>query len=165
MAGESVKRPQGGVQRVKEALVALGLATEVQELSASTRTSTEAAAAVGCQVAQIVKSLVFRGATSGRPLLALVAGSNRASEARLADHFGEPVARADADFVRARTGFAIGGVPPVGHQERLDVIIDRDLMAFATIWAAAGSPFAVFSLPPAELQRVTSGRVVDLKEG
>ncbi len=165
MSNAPESKPKGSVLRVKEALAALGLGSEVQELAASTRTAPEAAAAVGCQVAQIVKSLVFRGARSGKPLLALVAGSNRASEARLADHFGEPVARADADFVRAHTGFAIGGVPPVGHPSPLEVIIDRDLMDFTTVWAAAGSPFAVFSLAPAELQRVTGGRVVDLKEG
>lgn len=133
---------------MKGAIEALGVASEVQELAASTRTAQEAAAALGCQVAQIVKSLVFRGVTSGKPLLALVAGANRASEPRLAEHFGEPTERADADFVRARTGFAIGGVAPVGHPEPIDVIIDRDLMDFARLWAAAGSPFAVFSITP-----------------
>ncbi|MBI5069582.1 MAG: YbaK/EbsC family protein [Deltaproteobacteria bacterium] len=158
-------KPSGSVQRVREAIAALGLESQVQELSQSTRTAQEAAATVGCGVGQIVKSLVFRGATSGRPLLALVSGQNRASEALLAEHWGEAAGRADADFVRTHTGFAIGGVPPVGHPEKLDVLLDRDLLAFEVVWAAAGSPFAVFRLTPAELVRVTGGRVVDLKAG
>lgn len=158
-------KPSGSVQRVREAIAALGLQAEVQELAQSTRTAQEAAAAVGCGVGQIVKSLVFRGAASGRPLLALVSGANRASEARLAGHWGEPAGRADADFVRTHTGFAIGGVPPVGHPEKLEVLVDRDLLGYDVIWAAAGSPFAVFRVTPADLVRITGGRVVDLKDG
>jgi len=158
------KQPGGSVQRVRDALAAQGLASEVKELTASTRTAQEAAAAVGCGVAQIVKSLVFRGTSTGRAVLALVSGSNRASEALLSDVAGEPVARADADFVRERTGFAIGGVPPLGHREAVAVVIDRDLMAFPVVWAAAGSPNAVFAVAPADLQRVTGGRVADVKQ-
>ena len=158
------KEPGGSVQRVRDALAAEGLASEVKELAASTRTAQEAAAAVGCGVAQIVKSLVFRGTSSGRAVVALVSGSNRASEALLSDVAGEPVARADADFVRERTGFAIGGVPPLGHLEAVTVVIDRDLMAFPVVWAAAGSPNAVFAVAPTDLQRVTGGRVADVKE-
>ncbi len=158
------KQPGGSVQRVRDALAAEGLASEVKELAASTRTAQEAAAAVGCGVAQIVKSLVFRGTSSGRAVLALVSGSNRASEALLSEVAGEPVARADADFVRERTGFAIGGVPPLGHLEAVTVVIDRDLMAFPVVWAAAGSPNAVFAVAPTDLQRVTGGRVADVKE-
>jgi len=158
-----VAKAGGSVQRVREAIAALGLESQVQELAQSTRTAQEAAAAVGCGVGQIVKSLVFRGATSGRALLALVSGANRASEALLAVHYGEPAGRADADFVRTHTGFAIGGVPPVGHPEKLEVLVDRDLLAFEVIWAAAGSPFAVFRLSPADLVRISGGRVVDLK--
>jgi prolyl-tRNA editing enzyme YbaK/EbsC (Cys-tRNA(Pro) deacylase) len=156
------KKASGSVQRVREALAAQGLATEVKELAASTRTAQEAAAAVGCEVAQIVKSLVFRRTASDRPLLVLVSGTNRASEERLAALAGEPVARADADFVRERTGFAIGGVPPLGHREPLSILIDRDLMAFPVVWAAAGSPNAVFALAPADLQRITAGQVADV---
>lgn len=158
------KEPGGSVQRVRDALAAEGLASEVKELAASTRTAQEAAAAVGCGVAQIVKSLVFRGTSSGRAVVALVSGSNRASEALLSEVAGEPVARADADFVRERTGFAIGGVPPLGHLEAVTVVIDRDLMAFPVVWAAAGSPNAVFAVAPTDLQRVTGGRVADVKE-
>lgn len=158
-------KPSGGsVQRVRDALAAHGLASEVKELAASTRTAQEAAAAVGCGVAQIVKSLVFRGARSGRAVLALVSGPNRASEALLAALAGEPVERADAAFVRERTGFAIGGVAPVGHAAAVTVVIDRDLMAFPVVWAAAGSPNAVFAVAPADLQRVTGGQVADVKQ-
>lgn len=158
-------KQSGSVQRVREAIAALGLESQVQELSQSTRTAQEAAETVGCGVGQIVKSLVFRGGTSGRPLLALVSGSNRASEELLAGHWGEVAGRADADFVRTHTGFAIGGVPPVGHPEKLDVLVDRDLLGYEVVWAAAGSPFAVFRVTPADLVRVTGGRVVDLKAG
>ncbi len=156
------KKPSGSVQRVREALAARGLTGEVRELAASTRTAQEAAAAVGCQVGQIVKSLVFRLTASDRPVLVLVSGTNRASEARLSALAGEPVARADADFVRERTGFSIGGVPPLGHATPLPTFIDRDLMAFPVVWAAAGSPHAVFALAPADLQRITAGRVAEL---
>ena len=156
------KKPGGSVQRVREALAALGLGAEVRELAASTRTAEEAAAAVGCQAAQIVKSLVFRLTASDSPLLVLMSGTNRASEERLAAVAGGPVARADADFVRERTGFAIGGVPPVGHATPLPTLIDRDLMSFPLVWAAAGSPHAVFALAPAELERITAGRVAEL---
>jgi prolyl-tRNA editing enzyme YbaK/EbsC (Cys-tRNA(Pro) deacylase) len=155
---------KGSVQRVREALAARGLAAEVKELAASTRTAGDAAAAVGCQVAQIVKSLVFRVPGSDGAVLALVSGTNRASEALLSGLVGEPVARADADFVRQRTGFSIGGVPPIGHSGPLPVLIDRDLMSFPLVWAAAGSPNAVFAVTPADLQRITSGRVVELAE-
>jgi len=159
---DDAQRRKSGVERVREALAGAGLATEVREMPASTRTAPEAAAAVGCTVGQIVKSLVFRGAVSGRPLLALVSGKNRADEAKLAAHFGEPIGRADADFVRERTGFAIGGVAPLGHAEPVAPLVDRDLMAFGEVWAAAGAPNAVFPIAPADLLRATGGRVVDL---
>ena len=158
------KKPSGSVQRVREALAARGLASEVKELAASTRTAQEAAAALGCEVAQIVKSLVFRQTATDRPVLVLMSGTNRASEARLSALTGEPVALADADFVRDRTGFSIGGVPPLGHATPLPTLVDRDLMAFPVVWAAAGSPNAVFALTPADLQRITAGQVAELAE-
>ncbi|HSN91008.1 MAG TPA: YbaK/EbsC family protein [Anaeromyxobacteraceae bacterium] len=157
-------RTGGSVQRVREALAAAGLASEVRELAASTRTAQDAASALGCQVAQIVKSLVFRKTATDGPLLVLVSGTNRASEERLAALAGGPVERADADFVRGRTGFAIGGVPPLGHAAPLETLIDRDLMAFPVVWAAAGSPHAVFALSPADLRRITGGRVEELAD-
>ena len=152
------------VERVRQALAEKGLAASVRELSQSTRTAQEAAATVGCAVAQIVKSLVFRGTGSGRPVLALVSGANRVSETLLSRALGEPVGRADAAFVRERTGFAIGGVAPVGHKEPPVVIIDRDLLSHPLLWAAAGSPFSVFQVTPSDLQRITGGTVADLAE-
>jgi prolyl-tRNA editing enzyme YbaK/EbsC (Cys-tRNA(Pro) deacylase) len=142
-------------RRVQEALHALGLDVEVVQLEDSTRTAPEAAAAVGCELGAIVKSLVFRGAGSGEPVLVLVSGDRRADEEVLAGALGEPVERADAGWVREVTGYAIGGVPPVGHPRPVRTLIDDDLMRFETVWAAAGTPRTVFPIAPAELARVT----------
>jgi prolyl-tRNA editing enzyme YbaK/EbsC (Cys-tRNA(Pro) deacylase) len=147
-------------QRVQDALTALGLPCRVVELPASTRTAQEAADAVGCTVGQIVKSLVFRGARTGAPILVLASGANRVNETRLAELAGEPIAKADAAFVRAHTGFAIGGVAPLGHPAPLDTYIDADLLQYAEIWAAAGTPNAVFALTPAHLEMMTGGKIV-----
>jgi prolyl-tRNA editing enzyme YbaK/EbsC (Cys-tRNA(Pro) deacylase) len=152
-------------QRVQEALSALGRSYIVRQLDQSTRTASEAAQAVGCQVAQIAKSLVFRGKTSGRPVLVIACGANRVSETRLADLLGEPVVMADPDFVRQHTGFSIGGVPPVGLASPLPIFIDADLLKFDVIWAAAGTPHAVFPMPPGDLAALTGGQVVALKSG
>jgi prolyl-tRNA editing enzyme YbaK/EbsC (Cys-tRNA(Pro) deacylase) len=149
-------------QKVQDALTALGLPCRVVELPASTRTAQDAAAAVGCAVGQIVKSLVFRGARTSKPLLVLASGSNRVDEARLADLAGEPIVKADAAFVRAHTGFAIGGVAPLGHPAPLETYIDADLLQYAEIWAAAGTSSAVFALSPADLQLMTGGQVVSI---
>ncbi|HET9595106.1 MAG TPA: YbaK/EbsC family protein [Anaeromyxobacteraceae bacterium] len=149
---------------MRDALAARGLACEVHELAASTRTAQEAAAAVGCSVGQIVKSLVFRTARSDRLVLALASGTNRVSEAKLEARLGEPVKRADAAFVRERTGFAIGGVPPLGHAAPGVVLVDRDLLAFDVVWTAAGTPHAVFQVAPPDLVRAAGGEVVDLAE-
>jgi prolyl-tRNA editing enzyme YbaK/EbsC (Cys-tRNA(Pro) deacylase) len=138
-------------RRVQAALRALGLPGDVRELDDSTRTAVEAAASVGCELGAIVKSLVFVGAASGEPVLALVSGDNRADEERIAAVLGEAVGRADAAFVRAATGFAIGGVAPVGHPAPLRTVVDEDLLRFATVWAAAGTPRAVFGVAPHEL--------------
>ncbi|HXV35246.1 MAG TPA: YbaK/EbsC family protein [Gaiellaceae bacterium] len=146
-------------RQVQEALAARGFANEVVELPDTTRSAAEAAAAVGCRVEQIVKSLVFRGAESGRPLLVIAGGANRVDEAKVAELVGEPIERPDAGFVRARTGFSIGGVPPLGHAEPLEVLIDEDLLREDEVWAAAGTPFAVFALDPADLEAMTGGRV------
>jgi prolyl-tRNA editing enzyme YbaK/EbsC (Cys-tRNA(Pro) deacylase) len=133
------------------------------ELPESTRSAAEAAQAIGGRVEQIVKSLVFRGRSTNRPILAIVSGANRVDEEKLAVLVAEPVAKADADYVRQRTGYAIGGVPPVGHVESLMCVIDEDLLRYEQIWAAAGTPRAVFRLTPADLQRITDGRVVSVK--
>lgn len=140
----------------------LGDAFEVVEFAASTRTAADAAAAIGCTVAEIAKSLVFRALEGGRPVLVVASGVNRVDMARVEAVLGEAVGRADAEFVRARSGFAIGGVPPVGHLEPPRVLIDADLMSLTTLWAAAGTPNAVFRLTPADLLRLTGGEVAEL---
>ena len=149
-------------QRVQDALKALGVTSQVVELPESTRSAAEAAQAIGCRVEQIVKSLVFRGQSTNRPILAVVSGGNRVDEEKLAVLVAEPVAKADAEYVRQRTGYAIGGVPPVGHVESLVCVVDEDLLQYEQIWAAAGTPRAVFRLTPADLQRITDGRVVSV---
>jgi prolyl-tRNA editing enzyme YbaK/EbsC (Cys-tRNA(Pro) deacylase) len=145
---------------VQDALAERGLPHEVVEHGETTRSADDAAAAIGCRVEQIVKSLVFRGAETGRSLLVLVGGASRVDEGKLATVAGEPVERPDADFVRAATGFTIGGVPPLGHPEPLDVLVDEGLLDEDEIWAAAGTPNAVFRLRSAELVTLTGGRVV-----
>ncbi len=149
--------------KVQAALHALGMELQVVELPASTRTAVEAAQAAGCQVGQIVKSLVFKGQSTGQALLILVSGSNRVDEAKVSALAGESIGKADADFVRLHTGFAIGGVPPLGHNERLATLIDEDLLQFADLWAAAGTPNAVFRLSPQELAKMTGGRVANIR--
>lgn len=150
-------------QRVQEALKALGLPLQVVELPESTRSAAEAAAAIGCGVEQIAKSLVFKTRMTERPVLVIASGTNRVNEKRVGEMLGEPLEKADAGFVRQHTGFTIGGVPPVGHLERLDTFIDEDLMQYGEIWAAAGNPNAVFSLVPSDLERMTGGRVTSVK--
>lgn len=145
--------------RVQAALKQLGLSLHVVELPESTRTAQEAAAAVGCQVGQIVKSLIFKGDESHRPYLVLVSGKNRADLDLLSGICGESVRFADPDFVRAKTGFAIGGVPPLGHEGQITAIIDQDLLEYDEIWAAAGTPNAVFRLSPHELKRIAGERI------
>nr|WP_298682047.1 YbaK/EbsC family protein [uncultured Dongia sp.] len=154
----------GSVGRVRAALTAVGLTAEIKEFDASTRTAADAAAAIGCDVAQIAKSLVFRAKESGRAILVIASGINRVDEKKLSALLGEKVGKADADFVRTETGFAIGGVAPVGHIGNVVVLIDQDLQRYSDIWAAAGAPNAVFRLSPADLQRVTNGRVADLAQ-
>lgn len=123
-----------------------GLECQVVELAESTRSAQEAAQALGCQQAQIVKSLVFRATASDEPVIALVSGSNRVDEARLAEQVGEAIDKADAKFVKERTGFSIGGVAPIGHRQPCRVFVDEDLFAYDKLWAAAGTPHAVFAL-------------------
>lgn len=146
-------------QRVQEALRACGLEASIVYLERAARTSAEAAAAVGCRVDQIAKSLVFRLAQSGAPLLVIASGARRVDEARVATLVGEPLGKADAEFVRAHTGFAIGGVAPIGHPAPLTTLIDEHLLQWDRIWAAAGHPHTVFPLLPRDLVRITGGRV------
>ncbi|MBI3451944.1 MAG: YbaK/EbsC family protein [Rhodospirillales bacterium] len=150
-------------QKVEDALAALGLGRRVVESERATRTSAEAAATVGCSVAQIAKSILFRAATTDRPVMVIASGVNRIDEKKVAALLGEGLKKADAEFVRARTGFVIGGVPPLAHAEKLIIFLDRDLLALPRIWAAAGTPNAVFPLTPDELLRVTGGQPADIK--
>ncbi|MGQ9832192.1 MAG: YbaK/EbsC family protein [Candidatus Villigracilaceae bacterium] len=150
-------------RKVQETLNRLGFACRVLEFSESTRTAQEAADRVGCRLGQIVKSLIFKGLESGKPVLVLTSGSNRVDEQRISVYAGEPIGRADANFVRTITGFAIGGVPPVGHLQKMETYLDEDLLQYATIWAAAGTPNAVFELTPGDLQKMTNGKVVQVK--
>ena len=145
-------------RRVRAAAAQAGLAIAPVTMPASTRTAPEAAAACGCDVAQIVKSLIFRGARSGAPYLLLVSGANRVDEEKAALAIGEGLERADAGFVRERTGFAIGGVAPFGSKERLATYYDPDLLGFARVWAAAGTPLAVFEVAPDALMRATGAK-------
>jgi prolyl-tRNA editing enzyme YbaK/EbsC (Cys-tRNA(Pro) deacylase) len=149
-------------KKVQEALNALGIGLQVVELPASTRTSAEAAQAVGCQVGQIAKSIVFKALHSNRPILVVASGANRVNEQKIAALFAEPLGKADADFVRQRTGFVIGGVPPVGHLEPLETFIDEDLLQYKEIWAAAGTPNAVFRLTPPDLIKMTGGQITNI---
>ena len=132
-------------------------------MQATTRTAEDAAQAVGCEIGQIVKSLVFESKQSHRPILVVASGANRVNEKRLAQHISEPVKMAKAEFVREMTGFAIGGVPPLGHRHPLTIFIDEDLLEYEEIWAAAGTPHAVVKLTPDELKMITSGTVISVK--
>ncbi len=146
-------------QRVQDALTARGLDIQVVELPASARSAAEAAVAVGCQLGQIAKSLVFRGKSSGQAVLVIASGANRVDLAKVEALLGEALEKPDAEFVRDETGFAIGGVPPLGHDRPLTTVIDQDLLRYDRIWAAAGHPSAVFPAAPAQLVAMTGGQV------
>jgi prolyl-tRNA editing enzyme YbaK/EbsC (Cys-tRNA(Pro) deacylase) len=146
-------------QKVQLTLQQMGFPCQVVEMPDSTRTAIEAAEAIGCTVSQIVKSLIFRGKTTGEAVLILASGTNRVDEKLVAGLIGQPIERADADFVREQTGYAIGGIPPVGHTHPLMSIIDQDLLQYEDVWAAAGTPYAVFSLKSKDLQSMTNGRL------
>jgi prolyl-tRNA editing enzyme YbaK/EbsC (Cys-tRNA(Pro) deacylase) len=151
----------GAVERFVERASALGLTVEVREFPQGTRTAADAAAAIGCDVGQIVKSLVF--VADGQAVLALTSGANRVEESKLADHLGvAEVRKADAEEVRAATGYAIGGTPPFGHDTALRIVCDPDLTTHHEIWAAAGTPMTVFPLSPDVLLAVTGASIVDV---
>jgi prolyl-tRNA editing enzyme YbaK/EbsC (Cys-tRNA(Pro) deacylase) len=154
---------RSSADRVRQALAALRHEPEVRAFAATTRTSADAAAAIGCAVGQIAKSLVFRAVGSNRAVLIIASGANRVDEALVSRAIGDRIAKADADFVRDKTGFAIGGVAPVGHTEKPIILIDEDLFRHGEIWAAAGTPNAVFRLTPQALATMTGGRVIAVK--
>ena len=147
-----------GPQRVREYLRSAGVDALVTEMPTTTRTAKEAAKVIGCSVAQIAKSIIFRTA-SGRPVLVIASGANRVNEHHMSELIGEQIEKATPDFVQESTGFEIGGVPPVGHCRPIETWIDRDLLQFDIIWAAAGTPFAVFSIRPDQLQSITAGKI------
>lgn len=142
----------------------LGAGYQVLEFEAGTRTAEDAANAIGCTVAQIAKSLIFKCKNSGKGVLVVASGTNRVDLAKVSALLDDKVVRADADFVRAQTGFAIGGVPPVGHATQMHILLDRDLQQYDEIWAAAGTPKAVFRLTPAQLAEITGAGWYDLFE-
>jgi len=149
--------------RFASAAAALGLSLEIHRFPQGTRTAVDAARAVGCELGQIVKSLVF--VADGRPILALTSGANRADVHKLASALGAAsVRRADADEAREATGFVIGGTPPFGHPRKLEVVVDRDLLGYEEVWAAAGTPDAVFRISPRDLVDASGGTPADVRE-
>ena len=155
---------KASAQRVQDFLAAHQSGYQVKELPGSTRTAQDAAKAIGCEVAQIAKSLIFRDEKSDNPILIIVSGINRVSLAKVEEATGLKIGKADAEFVKQRVGYAIGGVPPVAHHRDVVTILDPDLKKYQTIWAAAGTPNAVFELNPHELDRLTGGQWVSLAE-
>ena len=149
-------------QKIQNLLNELGYAYTVIEHAESTRTAQEAADRAGCALGQIVKSLIFKGRDSGKPILVLASGSNRVNEKRIGEYSGESIIKPDADFVRSATGFAIGGVPPIGHARQMETYIDQDFLQYSTIWAAAGTPNAIFELKAEDLEKMTGGRVLQV---
>lgn len=151
-------------QKIQDLLNSLGYPYTVIEHIESTRTAQEAAERAGCELGQIVKSLIFRGKTSGKPILVLTSGANRVDEKLISQYAGESIGRADADFVRAVTGFAIGGIPPVGHSEKTETYLDEDFQQYDVVWAAAGTPNAIFELKTEDLQKMTGGKITRVKQ-
>jgi prolyl-tRNA editing enzyme YbaK/EbsC (Cys-tRNA(Pro) deacylase) len=150
-------------QKIQDQLKSLGYEYTVIEHAESTRTAQEAADRAGCELGQIVKSLIFKGKESGKPILVLTSGSNRVDEKRISEYAAETIGRADADFVRAVTGFAIGGVPPFGHLQKLETYFDEDFLQYEKIWAAAGTPNAIFEVKTSDLQKITDAKTVRVK--
>ncbi|HUI90142.1 MAG TPA: YbaK/EbsC family protein [Anaerolineales bacterium] len=150
-------------QKVQDILRSQGFDYSVIEHAESTRTAQEAADRAGCALGQIIKSLIFKGRASNKPILVLTSGANRVDEKRISAYAGESIVRADADFVRVVTGFAIGGVPPLGHVQKMETYLDEDLLQHKTVWGAAGTPNAIFELTPDDLIKMTNGRVVKVK--
>ena len=149
-------------QSVQDVLFQKKLDFKVVELSESTRTAADAAKTIGCEVAQIIKSLIFRTKTSNKPILVLASGINRVNEKSIELYVKEKIYKADADFTREVTGFAIGGIPPVGHKQPMDIFIDEDLLKYKTLWAAAGTPNAVFSLNSSDIESLTGGIIISI---
>jgi|SRR5580700_3760565 prolyl-tRNA editing enzyme YbaK/EbsC (Cys-tRNA(Pro) deacylase) len=150
-------------QNIQDILNKKGITAKVLELPNSTRTAEDAAVAIGCTVAQIVKSLIFRTKETNKPILVLASGPNRVNEKLITEAVGEEIIKADANFTREVTGFAIGGIPPLGHKHPIETFIDEDLLKLKELWAAAGTPNAVFSIDALMLENLTSGKVIAVK--
>jgi prolyl-tRNA editing enzyme YbaK/EbsC (Cys-tRNA(Pro) deacylase) len=150
--------------RTAQLLYDAGVDALVVEFEQPTRTSAEAATAIGCSVAEIAKSIVFRGGDSGRAIVVVASGDNRVSEAKVAGRLGEPLLRADAEFVRTATGYAIGGVAPIGHAQPVKLLLDADLRRFELVWAAAGTPYSVFPVSPDQLRALTGAEWSDVRQ-
>ena len=159
---ESEQNLTSSAQRVQEALREAGVALRVVELPASTRSAAEAADAIGCRLEQIAKSIVFQKKDSGEPVLVVASGPNRIDEKKVGADLDSDVKLAKADYVKKATGYAIGGVPPLGHETPLETVVDAHLMTLESLWAAAGTPHAVFQLTPEDLLRLTGGRVLEV---
>jgi len=157
MASDSAKR-------VQEFLSAKGFSFDVKELPGSTRSAQEAATSIGCSVSQIAKSLIFREVKTDAPILVIASGSNRVDVGKIEKSTGLILGKADAKFVKEHVGYAIGGVPPVAHNEPLKTILDPDLWKYDEVWAAAGTPFAVFQLKPNDLEALANGQWVELSD-
>lgn len=149
-------------KRVQDFLLDNGFSCSVKELPDSTRTAEEAARAIGCEVAQIAKSLIFIDQATGDPILIIASGANQVDLKKIACSTGLQLVKADGKFVKMRVGFAIGGIPPVGHKEQIRTILDPALLNYDSIWGAAGTPFAVFELRSSEIQRMTKGEFIEL---
>lgn len=149
-------------QFIQNELAKKGINFKVIELSQSTRTANDAASAIGCSVGQIVKSLIFRTKKSSKPILILVSGPNKVNEKSIEIEIGETIEKADANFTKEVTGFAIGGIPPIGHKQKIETFIDEDLLKFDELWSAAGTPHAVFNLKPKDLELITQGKIISI---
>lgn len=150
-------------QQIQNLLNSLGYEYQVIEHTESTRTAMDAAERAGCELGQIVKSLIFKGQQSGKPILVLTSGANQVDEMRIREYAREKIWKADADFVKAVTGYVIGGVPPIGHTEKMETYIDEDFLQYETIWAAAGTSKAIFELKTEDLQKMTGGKITVVK--
>jgi prolyl-tRNA editing enzyme YbaK/EbsC (Cys-tRNA(Pro) deacylase) len=158
----TTKPLSASAQKVQDAIAAGGFGSRVFELEVPVRTSADAAREVGCEVAQIAKSLIFRGARTGQPVFVIASGANRVDESKVAALIGEPIARAEPGFVREVTGYAIGGIPPLGHARPLEPLVDESLLSLDRVWAAAGHPNALFETTPAELVAMSRGKVAQV---
>lgn len=150
--------------RTQALLSDAGIPSQVVEFEQPTRTSAEAASAIGCSVAEIAKSIVFKGKQSGQAVVVIASGDNRVCEQKVSALVGEALGRASPDFVREATGYVIGGVAPLGHAQPTRLLMDQDLQRFATVWAAAGTPHTVFALTPAQLALLTGVSWSDVRQ-